>query len=173
MPRPEAAEVQVYRIYIKADAPSVWDALTKPEWTVHYGYAPVVSYELRPGGHYRAYPNDEMKAVAGVPPVIVDGEVLEVDPPRRLVQTWRMLLDPTLSAEGFTRLTHTLETVRGGVTRLTVTHELAGAPALARVVAGEMFDRGAGGGWSEVLSGLKTVLETGARMPFQTVPTHC
>jgi len=105
-----------------------------------------------------------MAAYPGVPDVIIDGEFLEVDPPRRLVQTWRMLMDPTMEAEGFTRLTHEIEPIDGGVTKLTVIHELDGAPTLASMVAGESEASGAGGGWAWVLSDLKTVLESGAPM---------
>jgi hypothetical protein len=111
-----------------------------------------------------------MKAFPNVPDVIIDGEVVEADAPRKLVQTWRMLMEPSLAAEGFTRLTTEIEPVRGGVTRLTVTHDLNGAPGLAALVAGQHESQGAGGGWSEVLSGLKTLLETGAQLPFQSGP---
>jgi uncharacterized protein YndB with AHSA1/START domain len=90
--------------------------------------------------------------------------VIEADPPRRLVQTWRMLMDEDLKAEGFTRLTHEIEPSEGGVTKLTMIHELEGAPKLAALVGGEHEGEGAGGGWSWVLSGLKTVLETGAEL---------
>jgi uncharacterized protein YndB with AHSA1/START domain len=164
-----ARTVQTHRIYIKAAPKAIWDALTRPEWTVRYGYAPLVEYELRPGGAYRGHANDGMKAM-GVSGVIVDGEVLEVEPLRRLVQTWRMLMEPSLAAEGFTRLTFELEPVRGGVTRLTLTHDVTGAPGLASLVDGKHEARGAGGGWNEVLSGLKTLLETGQQLPFQSGP---
>src|SRR5579862_8188375 len=123
--------IQTYRIYIQATTQAVWDALTKPEWTVKYGYAPLLDYEMRPGGRFRGYPNEGMKQFPNMPDVILDGEVLEVEPPRKIVQTWRMLMEPKLAAEGFTRLTAELETVRGGVTRLTIIHDLTGAPALA------------------------------------------
>ena len=165
-----AIALQVYRIYIKATPQAIWDAITKPDWTVKYGYAPLVEYDLRRGGQFRAHSNACMKEMPGVPDVILDGEVLEADPPRKLVQTWRMLMDPSVAAEGFTRLSYEIEPVRGGVTRLTVTHDLSGAPELAKLVAGERESGGAGGGWNEILSGLKTLLETGAQMPFQSGP---
>ena len=98
---------------------------------------------------------------SGAPEVGVDGEVLEVDPPHKLVQTFRMAMDPAMAAQGFTRLTYEIEERKNGVTRLTVTHELEGAPMLAVLMSGGMEDQGAGGGWSWVLSGLKTLLETG------------
>jgi uncharacterized protein YndB with AHSA1/START domain len=162
--------VRMYRVYIKATPQAIWDAITRPEWTKKYGYAPLVEYDLRAGGTFRAYPNDGMKQFPGVPDVILDGEVVEANPPRRLVQTWRMLMDPGLAAEGFTRLTYEIEEARGGVTKLTVTHDVTGAPKLAALIAGEREPEGAGGGWNEILSGLKTLLETGAPLPFQSGP---
>lgn len=159
--------VQIYRVYIKATPQAIWDAITKPEWTKRYGYAPLVEYDLRAGGTFRSYPNESMKAF-NVPDVIIDGEVIEATPPRRLVQTWRMLMDPTLAAEGFTHLTYDIEPAKGGVTRLTITHDLTGAAKLGVVVAGEREYEGAGGGWNEVLSSLKTLLETGVQLPSQS-----
>ena len=160
----ENMTTQVYRVFIKASPEKIWDAITRPEWTEKYGYGGSVEYDLRPGGSYRAYPNEEMKAHGGVPDVVVDGEVIESDPPRRLVQTWRMLMDPELADEGFTRLTHEIAEGEGGVTKLTVIHELEGAPKLAELLSGQWEDRGAGGGWAFVLSDLKTLLETGSSL---------
>jgi len=151
---------QVYRVYIKATPEAVWDAITKPEWSQRYGYGGYVDYDLRPGGAFRAVGSEEMRA-AGAPEVVVDGEVLEADPPRRLVQTWRMVMDEEMAAEGFTRLTYEIEEGQPGVTKLTVIHDLEGAPRLAHVLAGGIEDVGGGGGWSWVLSDLKSVLETG------------
>jgi uncharacterized protein YndB with AHSA1/START domain len=154
---------QVYRVYIKAPAEAIWDAITKPEWTERYGYGGRAEYDLQPGGAYRGLASEEMRSM-GAPDVAVDGEVLEVDPPRRLVLTWRMLMDPELTAEGFTRVTYEIEETEGAATRLTVTHDLEGAPKLAALVAGEHEAGGAGGGWSWVLSDLKTLLETGTTL---------
>ena len=151
---------QVYRVYIKATPQAIWDAITQPEWTERYGYGGRGEYELRPGGSYRGYTSEDMRA-HGAPDLAVDGEILEADPPNKLVQTWRMLMDPDLAAEGFTRLTYEIAEREGGLSRLTVTHELEGAPRTAALMRGELEDQGAGGGWSFVLSGLKTVLETG------------
>jgi uncharacterized protein YndB with AHSA1/START domain len=159
---------QVYRIYIHATPQAIWDAITKPEWSARYGYATPVEYELKAGGEFRAYANAGMKAFEGIPDVVTDGVVIECDPPRRLVQTWRMRMTPELEREGFTRLTYEIEPGRGGVTRLTVTHDLPNAPIIARSLAGEADSEGAGGGWSEILSGIKTLLETGRALPFQS-----
>ncbi|MEV7175275.1 SRPBCC family protein [Kitasatospora sp. NPDC093679] len=162
-----AATTQVYRVYIKASPEQVWDAITKPEWTDRYGYGGLTDYDFTPGAAYRTLPGPAM--VEGskemgfpVPETVVDGEVVEADPPRKLVLTWRMAMDPRLAAEGFTRLTYELAE-KNGSTRLTVTHELAGAPQLAALVSGAHDDEqmGGGGGWSWVLSDLKSLLETG------------
>lgn len=160
---------QVYRVYIKATPQAIWDAITRPEWTLRYGYGGLGEYDLRPGGAYRSLSSDEMKQAGRangyeVPDVAVDGEVIEADPPRRLVLTWRMLMDPDMAAEGFTRLTYEIEEIPSGGARLTVTHELAGAPKLAVVLAGGLEAEGAGGGWNWVLSDLKTLLETGSSL---------
>ena len=117
-------------------------------------------------GALRVVPNDGFKAAAEAqgfpcPDVIVDGEVIEVDPPRKLVTTWRMLMDPTMAAEGFTRLTWEIEETQGGVSKLTVVHDVEGAPQIASLISGGMEDQGAGGGWPQILSSLKTLLETG------------
>ncbi|MDE3206179.1 MAG: SRPBCC domain-containing protein [Acidobacteriota bacterium] len=162
---------QVYRVYIKATPDAVWEAITQPEWTVRYGYAPLLEYELRAGGSFRARANEGMTAL-GCPEIISDGEVIEADPPRRLVQTWRMTMTPEMAAEAFTRLTYDIEAVRGGVTKLTVTHDVAGAPLWGTVLRGEAEAGGAGGGWAEILSGLKTLLETGEQLAFQSGPAN-
>jgi uncharacterized protein YndB with AHSA1/START domain len=154
---------QVYRVYIKATAEAIWDAITKPEWTERYGYCGRVDFDLRPGGAYKGYTSEGMRLM-GAPEVGVDGEVLEANPPHKLVQTFRMVMDEAMAAQGFTRLTYEIEERKNGVSRLTLTHELEGAPALAVLMAGGMEDQGAGGGWSWVLSGLKTLLETGSSL---------
>jgi uncharacterized protein YndB with AHSA1/START domain len=157
---------QVYRVYIKATAQAIWDAITRPEWSERYGYRVRGDFDLRPGGAYRAYANEGMRAM-GAPDLIIDGEVVEADPPRRLVITWRMLMDPEIAAEGFTRLTYEIAEGEGGISKLTVIHEVEGKPNLATVLSGGMEDVGAGGGWNWVLSDLKTLLETGAALEYQ------
>ncbi len=152
--------VQVYRVYIRATPEAIWTAITDPEWTERFGYGGRVEYDLRPGGAYRAWTSEEMRA-SGAPDLAIDGEVVECDAPRRLVQTWRMVMDEGMTAEGFTRLTYEIEPGEGDMTKLTVTHDLTGAPRLYALMNGEFEDQGAGGGWAWVLSSLKTLLETG------------
>jgi len=157
---------QVYRVYIKASAQAIWDAITKPEWTERYGYTGLVDYDLRPGGHYRVRPTPEFRAGAEargnqLPEVIIEGEVLEADPPRKLVTTFHMMMDPQTAAEPATRITHEIKDTGNGVCSLTLTHELEGAPVLAAIISGAYEDEGAGGGHAWVLSDLKSLLETG------------
>jgi uncharacterized protein YndB with AHSA1/START domain len=151
---------QVYRVYIKATPEAIWDAITDPDWTKKYGYGGRAEFDLRPGGSYKGFTSEAMRSM-GSPDVAVEGEVIEADRPHKLVQTWRMVMDPEMAAEGFTRLTWEIEGGKGGVTKLTVIHDLESAPKLAVLVSGAMEDQGAGGGWSWVLSDLKTLLETG------------
>ena len=163
-----SAETQVYRVYIKATPQAIWDSITSPEWTQKYGYGGRAEYEpdVKPGATYRGMTSEAMRAV-GAPDVAIDGEVIEADPPNKLVQTWRMVMDDAMAAEGFTRLTYEIVEGRGGVSKLTVIHELQGAPQLQVLMSGGMEDTGAGGGWSWVLSDLKTLLETGRSMDWQ------
>jgi uncharacterized protein YndB with AHSA1/START domain len=161
-----ATTTQVYRVYIKAAPEAIWDAITKPEWTERYGYTGLVDYDLRPGGAYRVRPSRPFRAASvaqghQVPDVVIEGEVLEVDPPRKLVTTFRMVMDPTMAAEKVTRVTYEIKESQDGVCSLTLTHELDGAPNLAALLSGALEDQGAGGGHAWVLSELKTLLETG------------
>jgi uncharacterized protein YndB with AHSA1/START domain len=154
-----AVTTKSYQAFIKATPEAIWAAITQPEWTGRYGYGGRVEYDLRPGGEYRAFPSEAMKA-CGVPDVILEGEVLEADPPRKLVQTWDALFDADIAAEPATILTWELEEAQPGVTKVTVSHELEGAPRVAALVTGSVPE--AGGGWPFVLSDLKTLLETGS-----------
>jgi uncharacterized protein YndB with AHSA1/START domain len=154
---------QVYRIFIKATPQAIWDAITKPEWSQRFGYGLRDEYDLRPGGRYNGHANEGMIAM-GMTGVVVDGEVIESDPPRKLVVTWRMAIDPSLAAEGFTKLTYEIDEGRGGVSRLSVIHDLAGRPGHAAMVAGDQQGPGAGGGWLWILSDLKSLLEGGKQM---------
>jgi uncharacterized protein YndB with AHSA1/START domain len=155
---------QVYRVYIRTTPDRVWDAITKPEWVARYGYGGTVAFDLSPGAPFKAYTSQQMRD-AGAPDVAIDGEVIEADPPHKLVLSWRMVMDEGLAAEGFTRLTYEIEEPQEGLTKLTLVHELDGAPRLAALLRGDFESEGAGGGWAWVLSDLKTLLETGESLP--------
>jgi uncharacterized protein YndB with AHSA1/START domain len=155
-----AVTTQVYRVYINATPEAIWEAITSPEWTAKYGYHAIAEYDLKPGGKYRAVATPEMQAM-GMSELLLDGEVIEADPPRKLVQTWHALWDEGVAGEQPTRVTWDIEADDGGITRLTVTHDLEGAPIHAEQVSTEAKLREGGGGWSWILSDLKTLLETG------------
>ena len=138
---------QVYQVFIKATPEQIWEAITKPEFTAQYFHGSRVDSEWEPGGDYRSYSPDGSQ-------LWVDGEVTEVDPPRKLQHTWRSLYNEEQAKESPSRVTWEIVPGEDGVTKLTVTHdELERSPLTAASVSGE--------GWMHVLSGLKTLLETG------------
>ena len=155
----ESVTTQIHQIYIRATPEAIWSAITTPESTSQYGYRTRALYDLTPGGAYQSQSNARMRAM-GLPEVIIDGEVIEVSPPRKLVQTFRSLSSEQNKAEGFTRITWEIEPTDAGFCRLTVTHELEGAPLMAAATASKFNGRG-GGGWSWIISDLKSLLETG------------
>jgi uncharacterized protein YndB with AHSA1/START domain len=137
---------QMYSLFIRATPEQIWDAITKPEFTAQYFYGSRVDSTFEPGAEFRSFSPDRTQ-------LWVDGEVLEVDRPKRLQHTWRALYDEETAAEQHSRVTWEIEPADGGVSKLTVTHDLLeGAPKTAANVAG---------GWMYILSGLKTLLETG------------
>ncbi len=160
-------ETKVFRIWIKATPEKIWQAITDPGWTAKYGYAAPQFYELKKGGKFYSTATQGMKDYAAasgfeLPDPILDGEVLEAEAPRRLVQTWRMLMDPNTAAEGFTTLTYEIEDSAPGVCRVTITHDVTNAPAVSTMVSGTTDATAeGGGGWAWVLSDLKSLLETG------------
>ena len=152
----------MHEIYIRASAQAIWDAITSPEWNGRYGYQAVSEYELRPGGKFRALANAQMKSF-GLPEVMIDGEVIEVKPPLKLVQTYRWLFNAQHEAEGFTRIVFEIVPSNSGFCRLTVTHDVSGAPMMAAATISKFNEQGAGG-WNWILSDLKSLLETGKIM---------
>ena len=137
-----ATTTQVYQVFIKATPEAIWDAITKPGFTSQYFHG--VTIDTTPDER-RTYSGSELKNVQ---------EVLEYDPPRRLVHSWVSYYDPEMAAEEPSRVSWEIEPQDGEYSLLTVVHDqLDGAPKTAASVAGP--------GWMMVLSGLKTLLETG------------
>lgn len=149
----------MHEIYIRASAEAIWDAITSPEWNGKYGYQAISEYELKPGGKFRALANAQMKSY-GLPEVMIDGEVIEVKPPLKLVQTYRWLFNAQHEAEGYTRIAFDIVPTGAGFCRLTVTHDVTGAPMMAAATMSKFNEQG-GGGWNWILSDLKSLLETG------------
>ena len=83
---------QVYSVFIRATPEQVWDAITKPEFTTKYFYGSAVDTTGEPGTPWRGWSEDRAQQ-------LVDGEVLESDPPRLLRHTWRALYDPETAVE--------------------------------------------------------------------------
>ncbi len=156
----ESLTTQIHEIYIKAPPELIWEAITQPEWTAKYGYRTPTEYDLRPGGKYTVRSTEPMQAM-GLPMIIIDGEVTEASPPRKLVHTLRFLFTDENAAEGFTRITWEIVPVPAGFCRLTVTHEMEGAPIMAASTSSKVDEGQGGGGWTWIISDLKSLLETG------------
>ena len=136
---------QVYQVFIRATPERVWEAITKPEFTAKYFHGSRVDTTGERGTSIRHFAPDGTTLWG-------DDTILESDPPRRLVHTWRSLYDPELAAEPPSRVTWEINPLPGGITKLTVVHDqLEGSPKTAANVAG---------GWTFIISGLKTLLET-------------
>ena len=143
----ETQTTQVYQVFIMATPEQIWAAITKPEFTAKYFYGSVVDSDLEPGEPFVYHSPDRSQ-------LWVDGKVVESDPPRKLVHTWRSLYDEEQAGEEPSRVTWEIQADEDGVSKLTVVHDqLEGAPKTAESVSGA--------GWTMVLSGLKTLLETG------------
>ncbi len=133
---------KVFEIYIKTTPERLWEAITDPEMRKKYSFGVETHSDWTPGSEYKA-------SVPGVVDIAA-GENIEVDPPRLLVQTFDALWGDEVKAQGTTRVTWEIEPV-GTSCRLTVTHDRLPAGANP-----ELY-----GGWPMILSGLKTLLETG------------
>ncbi len=134
---------KVFEIYIKTTPERLWQAIVDPELRAKYNFGLGVYTDWTPGSSYEAR---SPKA----PMALVEGENIEVDPPRKLVQTFRALWSDAVKSEGNTRVTWEIEPVADSC-RLTVVHD-----QLRENANPEMY-----GGWPMILSGLKTLLETG------------
>jgi uncharacterized protein YndB with AHSA1/START domain len=137
---------KVFEIYIKTTPERLWEAITEPELRSQYSFGVGVESDWTNGSRYEA-----RHAGAGIS--IAEGENLEVDPPRRLVQSFTALWSDDVKQEGTSRVTWEIEQVEDSC-RLTVTHD-----QLPEGANDELY-----GGWPMILSGLKTLLETGERL---------
>jgi uncharacterized protein YndB with AHSA1/START domain/DNA-binding transcriptional ArsR family regulator len=138
---------KVFEIYIKTTPERLWEAITNPEMRKKYTFGVAVQSDWKTGSSYKGTAGSGTISPA-MP--ILEGENLEVDPPRRLVQSFRALWSDDVKGEGTSRVTWDIEPVRDSC-RLTVTHD-----QLRECANSELY-----GGWPMVLSGLKTLLETG------------
>jgi uncharacterized protein YndB with AHSA1/START domain/DNA-binding transcriptional ArsR family regulator len=134
---------KVFEIYIKTTPERLWEALTDTEQRRIYNFGVGVTSDWTPGSRYEA-------GSPQAPGLLWEGQNLEVDPPRRLVQSFTALWSEDVEREGTSRVTYEIEPI-GDSCRLTVTHD-----ELRDGASSELY-----GGWPMILSGLKTLLETG------------
>ena len=137
---------KVYEIYIRTTPERLWEAITDADIRSKYNFGASIRSDWTPGSRF------EMGSPKA-PGLLGEGENLEVDPPRRLVQSMVALWSEDVKREGASRVTWEIEPV-GDSCRLTVTHD-----ELREGSSGELY-----GGWPMILSGLKTWLETGERL---------
>jgi uncharacterized protein YndB with AHSA1/START domain/DNA-binding transcriptional ArsR family regulator len=134
---------KVFEIYIKTTPERLWEAITNPELRRKYSFGVAVETDWTRGSRY--------KGVSPMSPTpIVEGENLEVEPPHRLVQSFRAMWSDDVKSEGTSRVTWEIEQIKDSC-RLTITHD-----QLREGANDEIY-----GGWPMILSGLKTLLETG------------
>lgn len=134
----------VYVTYIRTTAEKLWRALIEPEFTKQYWVGTWQESDWKPGSQWRIMIPDGRVADAG--------EILEVEPHKRLVLTWRNEFLPELREDGFSRLTYELEQ-QGDMVKLRLTHEsdTPGSKLIEKVSQG----------WPAILASLKSLLETG------------
>jgi uncharacterized protein YndB with AHSA1/START domain len=134
----------VYVTYIRTTPEKLWRALLDPEFTRQYWCATHQESEWKPGASWRIMIPDGRVADSG--------EVLEIEPQRRLVLKWRNEFKPELLAEGYSRMTYELEP-QGEVVKLTIIHEMDRPES--------KFIQAVSDGWPMILASLKSLLETG------------
>ena len=135
----------VYVTYIRTTPAKLWEALTRPDFIRQYWFGVNIDCAWEKGSPWRlVYPDGRLAD---------SGEVLEIDPPRRMVIRWQNEWNPELKAEGPSRCTIELEPV-GTAVKLSITHTIEREPS--------KFVEALSGGWPKVLSNLKSLLETGS-----------
>jgi uncharacterized protein YndB with AHSA1/START domain len=134
----------VYVTYIRTTPKKLWQALTDPAFTRQYWCATSHESEWKPGATWRIMKPDGLVADSG--------EVVEIEPERRLVLKWRNEFVPALRDEGYSRLTYELERM-GESVKLTVMHEMDKPDS--------KFIGAVSNGWPHILASLKSLLETG------------
>jgi uncharacterized protein YndB with AHSA1/START domain len=134
----------VYVTFIRTTPEKLWRALTEPEFTRQFWMNTTQESRWKPGASWRiAKPNGESAD---------SGEVVEIEPHKRLVLKWQNHLFPEMNAEGFSRLTYQLEEM-GNSVKLTVTHQMdRNDSKLIKAVSN---------GWPMIIASLKSLLETG------------
>ena len=145
--RLESQMEKVYEIFIKTTPERLWEAIIDPDIRAKYNFGAAVYSDWKVGAPISV---DVTKHDVH----LGEGEVLEVDPPRRLVHTMAALWDDDVKAEGVSRVTWEIEPVGDDSCHLTLTHDQMREGANSQIY----------GGWPMILSGLKTWLESGEEL---------
>ena len=140
----DAASTFVYVTFIRTTSEKLWSALTSPDFTRQYWFGVHHETDWKTGSPWQLVFSDGRVADTG--------EIIEADPPRRLVLKWRNEFRPELKSEGYSRCTIELEPMDGAV-KLSITHGMDRAES--------KFIGAVSGGWPRILSNLKSLLETG------------
>ena len=143
----ERSMEKTFEVYIKATPQQVWEAMTDPAQRAVYNFGAAIESDWNAGSRFRMAARDGSV-------VLGEGEILEVNPPHRLVQTMVAFFSEEAKAEGTSRITWEIEPVGEDSCKVTVIHDQLREGANAQLY----------GGWPMILSGLKTWLETGERL---------
>lgn len=134
----------VYVTFIRTTPEQLWSALTSPDFTKRYWFGMHHESDWKTGSSWQlVFPDGR---------VADTGEIVEFDPPKRLVLKWRNEFKPELKSEGYSRCVIELEALDGAV-KLTITHSMDRAES--------KFIGAVSGGWPRILSNLKSLIETG------------
>jgi uncharacterized protein YndB with AHSA1/START domain len=149
-----AKSTYVYVSYIRTTPEKLWSALTEPEFQKQYWFGMHGESEWKAGSPWKLVSTDGQ--------IFDAGEIVEADPPRRLVIRWQNMMKPELTAEGASLCTMELEP-DGTAVKLSITHTIEREPS--------KFIVAVSGGWPKVISNLKSLLETGSialQEPYRT-----
>ncbi|HUO92666.1 MAG TPA: SRPBCC family protein [Rhizomicrobium sp.] len=134
----------LYVTYIRTTEAKLWDALTKPEFMRQYWFGFTADCSWKKGAPWALVSPDGKTMDAG--------EILEVDPPKKLVIKWQHQSNPDMREEGYSRATFEISS-EGDTVKLTVAHEIDRTPSI-------LIEK-VSGGWPAILASLKSLLETG------------
>jgi uncharacterized protein YndB with AHSA1/START domain len=148
-----AESTYVYVTYIRTTPQRLWSALTDATFIQQYWFGMHCECQWTAGSPWRLVSPDGQ--------LFDDGEIVEAEPPRRLVIRWQHQNKPELKAEGASLCTMELEPAAGAV-RLSITHTIEREPS--------KFIAAVSGGWPKVISNLKSLLETGAIALLEPYP---
>jgi uncharacterized protein YndB with AHSA1/START domain/DNA-binding transcriptional ArsR family regulator len=134
----------VSSVYIRATPEAIWRAITETDYTLRYYYGSAIETDWKPGSPYVMTTDGRLQ---------IEGRIVEATPPTRLVQTFHAVWDEGVKADAPSRVTWEIEETDPGICKVTLVHDglVAGSSTLEQV----------SGGWPLILSGMKTLLETG------------